>query len=295
MTKITFPTFNREAAADQLDFLRTLLPALLAQARGGAHHLNGLYSSAIEYAGGCVALEPASAALPMVAEIAGQAQAALFARISAPPGQSVHVPLGEGPPVEYTSAEPDSVISPGDWTEGFHCALFARDGASLDRLCATPVDRIRQALGRSPEWTFLQVAAYQSFWLRKDDFVDRLLAALDAADPARIRADFAASRLSAEDVESIVRFALMRDVPTMKLLTRVIQGDAGRFNEALREALELHNRWVLASMVEKAGSQDSSWFFASGPLAMVSLAVDKGLVVTVESDYLPPGAAPRAY
>jgi hypothetical protein len=288
MEPITLPPFDRAFALEQLAFLRTLVPRRLAAGRGNASELSRLPSIAVEYAGSLIALEPDSPDLVAVIKAAGQAWTALFAQVSAPPGERITVPVGDEE-ATYETRAPHAYISAGGWLEGFHLACIARDNASLDRLCDTPLEALRApSTSRSPEWAHLHAAALQSLWRRRADFVELLVGAVHATDENAVRAGLATSRLSASEADDIVRRTLMLEVPTLQLLTRVVEGDADRFDEALRWALEQHRAYWVARTTEQPDTQDASMFLAIGPLAMVSLAVDRGLPIRVDSELLVP-------
>jgi hypothetical protein len=242
----------------------------------------------VDYAGSLVALEPDSPDLVAVIKAAGQAWAALFTQVSTPPEERITVPVGDAEATYETRAAHAS-ISAGWWLEGFHLACIARDDASLDRLCDTPLEALRApSTSRSPGWAHLHAAALQSLWRRRPDFTTLLVEAVHATDENVVRAELATSRLSASETADIVRRTLMLEVPTLQLLARVVEGDADRFDEALRWALEQHRAYWVARTAEQPDKQYASMFLAVGPLAMASLAVDRGLPIRVDSEFLVP-------
>lgn len=288
MEPISLPPYDREFALEQLPFLRTLVSRRIAAGRGNAVELERLPSAAVEYAGSLVALEPGSAELVPAIKVAGQAWAVIFAQVSAPAGERITLPVGDAEGT-YETRAPHSYTSAGSWLDGFHLACIARDNASLDRLCDTPLDVLRApATSRSREWAHLHTAALQSLWRRRPDFADLLVRAVHATDERVVRAELATSRLSASDAEDMVRHTLMLEVPTLQLLARVVEGDADRFNEALHSALEQHRAYWVARTAAQPDVQDASMFLATGPLAMTALAVDRGLTIRVESELLAP-------
>ena len=164
----------------------------------------------------------------------------------------------------------------------------ARDTASLDRLSKVPVEALHVAGVRTPEWVFLHVATLESLWQKRSDFVDLLLETLKATAEDRVRSDFRESRLGPKGIKAIVRETLMIGVPTLKLLARAVEGDAARFEEALREALGHHRDFWLRKAVDEPDIQDPDSYLPLGPLAMTALASDRGMTLHVDSDYLPP-------
>ncbi|QFU90107.1 hypothetical protein YIM_24650 [Amycolatopsis sp. YIM 10] len=94
--------------------------------------------------------------------------------------------------------------------------------------------------------------------------------------------------MSGTDPEQMERFeaapVLQLYYPPMELFYLLTQREDVKFNDSLANALELHKRYWTA---EDERLRDPEGFVALGPLAIACLARDAGMIIEVESDYLP--------
>ena len=98
-----------------------------------------------------------------------------------------------------------------------------------------------------------------------------LITAMNAADPEVVQ------RASPE-------LLLLVLYPPIELLYFATQGDAEEFNTRLLRAVQDHHRYWSKTEERR---RDVQGFIAWGPLAIACIALDMGMEITVESDYLP--------
>jgi Immunity protein 49 len=287
MNKINLHPIDREFAWDRLRRSETRYTDLLNVVRNDYVQLNALQAAAYQYAASLCILEPDSPQIPKALKVASQACTAIFAQITARDGNTVTLPLGEGAKATFPGLAPNPSTDSRRWVEGFYLAAITRDVNSLQTLCDISMYLLTQSPTRVPECTHLQVRTLQAYWKQEDNFVDCLVAAINATDAERVSQEVGDWGLSTTDVDKLVEFTLMITVPELKLLVRVVEQDVALFNKALYEALDLHQQYWQADN-EAKDIQDSSTFLSLGSLAMSSFAYAQGMEVQVESDYLPP-------
>ncbi len=287
MKKINLHPIDRDFALNRLKRSESRFTDLLNVVQNDYVQIDSLQEVAYQYAASLSVLESDSLNIPKALKVASQACAAIFAQITAGDDNTVTVSLGESAKVTFPGLPPNPTADSRRWVEGFYLAAISRDVDSLNLLCETPIDLLRQSSTRVPECTHLQVTTLQAYWKQEGDFVDRLVTAVNATDAERVRQEVGNRGLPENDVDKIVEFTLMITVPELKLLTRVVEQDVTLFNEALHEALELHKQYWQADNEAKE-IQDAQTFLSLGPLAMTSFAYAQGMEVQAESDYLPP-------
>lgn len=259
--------------------LRTLLPekeeafgVVLGQAYRNPDRLNMLLILAIDYAGCLAVTTPDSTNLPRVLRVGAQAAAAVFALAGTAPGECAAVPLGDGPAASYRRNKLLVAPDPGRWLTGFYLAAIVRDKHSKDLLCATPAQLIHSSQVHSPSYFPPLVETLRALHRGADSAREHLTAAqtLLAAEPFAIHEG---------DVE------LDLDGPTIELCQRIVDDDYNGFQATLENALLLHRAyWGQDS--ERRDMPAAA--LPLGPLAMASLARDRGTVIRVVSDYLLP-------
>lgn len=286
MNKINLHPIDREFALNRLKRSESRFADLFNVVQNDYVQLDSLQAVAYQYAASLSVLEPDSPQIPKALKVASQVCAAIFAQVTVGEGNMVTVPLGEGTEATFPGLPPNPTADSRRWVEGFYLAAISRDVDSLNLLCKTPVALLRQSRTRVPECTHFQVTTLQAYWKKENDFVDRLVVAVNATDAEQVHQEFADRGLPETDVDDLVRFTLMISVPELKLLARVVERDETLFNEALYEALELHKQYWQADNEAKE-IQDAKTFLSLGALAMASFAYDRGIEVKVESDYLP--------
>ncbi|MGW3988135.1 immunity 49 family protein [Streptomyces sp. NPDC004830] len=159
----------------------------------------------------------------------------------------------------------------GNWLTTFWLAVICRDRQRLTQLCEIPVERLRSPEGQFHEYIYHWVAALQAYWLQTPGLVDELTAAFQQSHPD-------AARFVPRDLLQHVLY------PPMNLFHRFLRKDHDGFNQALVEALELHKAYWTA---DEDRAKDPEGRIAVGVLAVACLALDGGIPIQVESDYLP--------
>ncbi|MFM9373045.1 immunity 49 family protein [Streptomyces sp. Da 82-17] len=159
----------------------------------------------------------------------------------------------------------------GHWVTAFYLAAVCREPKRMWQLAQVPVDLLRRAEGAYDPYMYDWVEALQAYRLDESDFGDKLVAAIENTDPARLR------HAPRENVLKI-------NYPPMNLLAQIAKRDENAFNAELAQALRLHKEYWTR---DEDRSLDTEGWVALGPLAMACLAKDAGFTVTVESEYLP--------
>ncbi|MHA5054106.1 immunity 49 family protein [Streptomyces sp. SD15] len=159
----------------------------------------------------------------------------------------------------------------GNWLNAFWLACVCREKKRMTELCQFPVARLRQADGVFDEYIYHWVEALQAYWLKRPEFGDKLVAAVDGTDPAVLQ------HAPRDGVLQIM-------YPPMNLLTQLARGDQDKFNAELAKAIEWHKDYWTRDEDRELTAQG---LIALGPLALTCLAIQAGFTITVESEYLP--------
>ncbi len=273
MKTIARHSIDRADAVDRLASRIKQLDAMLGFARRDGSSLNRLILAARAVAGYQAALDPSAPELRRAIGLGAQAAAAIFALASEAEGRRIKLPIGDGPPVAAVTTGPDSTSDTGNWMIGYYFATIARDRASLERLCATPIDVLTRSDTRGDAYGELFVEALQAVGRGQPaaETGELLANALDATDEKQIK------------IESVDR-VLNLVVSEMDLLYRILDKDAEGFDKALVTALERHKKYW--TEIEREPDAPEA-LLPLGVVAMVCLARDRGLAVQVKSDYLP--------
>lgn len=158
----------------------------------------------------------------------------------------------------------------GNWLTAFWLAVVCRDRDRTEQLCEVPLERLRSE-GTYDAFIHHWVDVLQTFRLGLPGLVDKLIATIEASDPAVVR-------VAPQDMLQGVLY------PPINLFYLLVRKDVGGFSSALADALKLHRAyWTMGE--DRQADINSS--FALGPLAVACLAHDAGLAIDVESDYLP--------
>lgn len=197
-----------------------------------------------------------------------QVGSALFASAQATTG-SIEYRIGHDMRTIRAGALPRAHA--GNWLNAFWLACVCREKKRMTELCQFPVSRLRQAEGEFDEYIYDWVEALQAYWLKRPEFGDKLVAAVDGTDPAALR------HAPRDGVLQIM-------YPPMNLLTQLARGDETRFNTELAKALEWHRDYWTR---DEDRALDTRGLVALGPLGVSCLAVQAGFSITVESEYIP--------
>ncbi|MFF6904428.1 immunity 49 family protein [Streptomyces sp. NPDC012389] len=166
---------------------------------------------------------------------------------------------------------PMSTADAGTWLSAFWLAVICRDQDRMTQLSEIPLERLRSPEGSYDEYIYHWVDTLQSWWLRRPDLADKLIATIEASDPA-------VARIAPQDLLQAVLY------PPINLFYHYVRNDRDGFAPALADALKLHKTyWTLTE--DRAKDIDGS--IALGPLAIACLAYDAEFPLDIESDYLP--------
>ncbi|MEU8590170.1 immunity 49 family protein [Streptomyces sp. NPDC048664] len=163
---------------------------------------------------------------------------------------------------------PQWYVHPGNWLAAFYFAVVCRERDRITALCRVPLSFLRENGSHFQEYDFAWIDVLQTYWLGGPDFSSKLVAAIDATDPERVA-----------DPETVAHLIY----PPMEMFHRMVREDNEGFNGALTHALEWHKRYW--SHEDRA--VQASGFVALAPLAMACFAHDAGILIEVESEYLP--------
>ncbi|MGW1201666.1 immunity 49 family protein [Streptomyces cyaneofuscatus] len=166
---------------------------------------------------------------------------------------------------------PMSTADAGTWLSAFWLAVICRDQDRMTQLSEIPLERLRSPEGSYDEYIYHWVDTLQSWWLRRPDLADKLIATIEASDPT-------VARIAPQDLLQAVLY------PPINLFYHYVRNDRDGFAPALADALKLHKTyWTLNE--DRAKDIDGS--IALGPLAITCLAYDAEFPLDIESDYLP--------
>ncbi|KPL34984.1 hypothetical protein JI76_11805 [Streptomyces anulatus] len=166
---------------------------------------------------------------------------------------------------------PRSFADAGTWLSAFWLTVICRDQERLTQLSEIPLERLRSPEGSYDEYIYHWVDTLQTWWLRRPDLADKLIATIEASDPA-------VARIVLQDLLQAVLY------PPINLFYHYVRNDRDGFAPALADALKLHKTyWTLNE--DRAADIDGS--IALGPLAIACLAYDADFPLDIESDYLP--------
>ena len=255
--------------ADRLEATPRSVETILAQARRHPSRLSALSLAAETHALFVASATPSSPALRRSLRLAGDACAASFYLAARPEERGVIVRLADE---ELTlDGIPGTSLHASDWKNGFYAACAARDAHAMPWLCAVPNEQMVNA-GVRFDHGFL-------------DYIDALK--LVRGDAGAARAAFkralttnALSEIRIADSQYISDLSL----PVMELGLRLVEGEPRAFNDALEHALLRHRAYWSAHEERR---EDVTGYFALGPTAMACLAKERGIVLDVESPYMP--------
>ncbi|WKN19411.1 immunity 49 family protein [Streptomyces sp. JUS-F4] len=166
---------------------------------------------------------------------------------------------------------PLSTADAGTWLTAFWLAVICRDQERMTQLSEITLDRLRSPEGSYDEYIYHWVDTLQSWWLRRPGLADKLIATIEASDPA-------IARVAPQDLLQAVLY------PPINLFYHYVRNDRDGFTSALADALKLHKTyWTLNE--DRATDIDGS--IALGPLAIACLASDAEFPLDIESGYLP--------
>ncbi|MHC3819399.1 immunity 49 family protein [Streptomyces sp. DT9] len=166
---------------------------------------------------------------------------------------------------------PMSTADAGNWLTAFWLAVICRDQERMTQLSEIPLEHLRSPQGQYDEYIYHWVDTLQTWWLRRPDLADKLIATIEASDPK---------------VANIAPLDLLQGLlyPPINLFYHYVRKNQDEFSPALADALRLHRTyWTLTE--DRTADIDGS--IALGPLAIACLAHDAEFPLDIESEYLP--------
>lgn len=165
-----------------------------------------------------------------------------------------------------TPAEP-----PADaraWLDAVYLAIVCREHDRIGRLCRVPAERLRED-DSVDEYVLHWADTLRDFLTRRpmDDVVDKLLATMRTSMPENL-------------THAPMDFVNRLDYQPVALFHHLVTGDQDAFAQALSEALAEHGGYWGDSAAPRAR-------VALGPLAMASIAYDRGFPVDPKQPHLP--------
>jgi hypothetical protein len=217
--------------------------------------------------------------------VTAEAGALLF-ELAHRPGQLVEAAI-DGRQLKLSLPSAHGAGEPSMWRTGFSAACATRHNAALSALNGvTPhVLDLSRNMARGDRYVFDWVPALQTLALRRRDAGAQLAKVLEGTkdDPSRVTSTEVRRRNAAE----------------IMLAIRLHEGEPGKFNEALEQALLEHRKFWSVSPANPRDidnrPEDPDGFLALGPLGLACLAHDRGIPIEVESPYIPSWIVRRAW
>ncbi|MFE7782156.1 immunity 49 family protein [Streptomyces nigrescens] len=163
---------------------------------------------------------------------------------------------------------PQWYVHPNTWLTAFYLAVVCRERDRITALCQVPLSLLRENGSRFDEFQFAWIDTLQTYWLGGPDLGQKLVAAVDGTDPKTVT-----------DPETVGKLMY----PAMEMFHRIVRKDHAGFNRALVAALQWHKEY----WTEEDRAATIPGLVALAPLAMACIAHDAGILIEVESEYLP--------
>jgi hypothetical protein len=238
--------------------------------------LNMIATEAIKYAGLLSQFKPCSYDLGNAHRLAAWTLEGSFRLARHPRGeQRLEIFLPPAEPFMMTTTGPSGATDAVNWIKAFHLNMINREQGNLDSLCLYPTELLREANQHGVhvgEYAYAQVDMLKAFWLGEPDIQNIALEALRAASDVNTLG------------ENIIDYALNVASYEISLFIQALM-DQENFTRQLTEAVERHKKHFFIGKDKRVN--DSRYFLALGPIAMSVLALERGLSIEVESDYIP--------
>ncbi|MEV0370622.1 immunity 49 family protein [Streptomyces sp. NPDC050636] len=163
---------------------------------------------------------------------------------------------------------PQWYVHPNTWLTAFYLAVVCRERDRITALCQVPLSLLRENGSRFDEFQFAWIDTLQTYWLGGPDLGQKLVAAVDGADPEAVT-----------DPEAVGKLVY----PPMEMFHRIVRKDHASLNRVLVAALQWHKEY----WSEEDRAATIPGLVALAPLAIACFAHDAGIPIEVESEYLP--------
>jgi Immunity protein 49 len=238
--------------------------------------LDLVFRSAINYAGSLSQFRPCSYDLCNALRLAAWALESSFMLARHPRSeQRLEIFLPPAEPFMMTTTGPSGATDAVNWIKAFHLAIIYREKTLLDGLCLYPTELLREANQYGVhvgEYAYAQVDMLKAFWMNDPNIQNIALEALRVASDVNTLG------------ENIIDYALNIASYEISLFIRAHMQQED-FTQQLTEAVERHKKHFFIGKDKLL--EDSRYFLALGPIAMSVLALERGLSIEVESDYIP--------
>ncbi|MER6717228.1 MULTISPECIES: immunity 49 family protein [unclassified Streptomyces] len=175
-------------------------------------------------------------------------------------------------PTPYTHA--------GSWLTSWYLATICRENDRLDRLARVPISVLRASGATFDEYVYDWVEALQNYWFRRaSETWDKLVAAINGTDPEQIQVT---------DRETMLK----QLYPPLELFQLYNRREQEKFNSSLVEFLNWHKQYWTST---EERSQSTNGLVPLGLLAMVCMAYDNDMPISVETEYLPKHLVKRSW
>jgi len=268
MLKIERPAVDKALAQKTFDLTRKHLTDLIGKIETVAPALSGVFDASHQLAATASVVAPDDPVLRSALKTNAQAAAAMFTlanqKVRGQP-MSYAGPIGDAT-VQITGRAPNSSLGPTNYQVGLYSSLISRDDDANHRLCVIPPPSIRQG--------GVQADEFQYAW-------NAMLGQISRGE----NLDGAVDAITAASAPDQVKIANRDQVDEKLWLARAAAaaraGDAAAVNDGLAKSL--------AAFRKSWESEPQRWrgWLSLGATAIACWAVDQGIAVTVESEYMP--------
>ena len=255
-------------AKQTFEFQSGRMTKLIAAIPNTQPALAGVFDASYKLAAAASVIAPEESVLQSAVHTNAQAAAAMFTlhhqKVSGRP-MNYTGPIG-GSTVQIVGQAPNSSLGPVNYQIGLYCSLISRDDDANHQLCVTPPVSIRRSGVEADE--------YQYAWISMLGRISR-----------RENLDGAVDAVIAETAPDLVKIATRNHVDATLWLARAAEAarsrNAAAVNDGLAKSLEYFR---------KVWEEDpKSWqgWLSLGATAIACWALDRGISITVESEYMP--------
>ncbi|MFT3662344.1 MAG: immunity 49 family protein [Gordonia sp. (in: high G+C Gram-positive bacteria)] len=202
----------------------------------------------------------------LISRYAAQFTDLFFTSYSFPEGKSMSMEIGDKK-VDFTATGLIMQASVKEWISGYWWSRISHNGTAQDTMMRFSAEDLTHLPGGRDAHRDLLVRALQARARNEFTWFDLAAAAIEAA------------AVAPEDVREE---ALYLDVPVIGLIVAI--GDQEAFTEQLWSALEAHRAYYSKNEYRTCWSDG---FISIPILAACCMAIDDGMTIDIETDYLP--------